>query len=94
MFNLTTTPVMPSKVTLFDLKCEPLFDFGTGPRNEVFYNPQGNNILTDWINIILFFSLTDYIILFNITLVCFLQCHVGCHLDVMCDNDMSCQISE
>jgi len=77
---------MPSKVTLFDLKCEPLFDFGTGPRNEVFYNPQGNNILTDYINIILFFSLTDYIlILFSITLVCFIQCHVGCHLDVICD---------
>ena len=56
MFNFTTTPVMPSKVTLFDLKCEPLFDFGTGPRNEVFYNPQGNNILTDYINIMLFFS--------------------------------------
>ncbi len=36
---------MPAKVTLFDLKCEPLFDFGTGPRNEVFYNPHGNNIL-------------------------------------------------
>lgn len=47
VFNLTTTgPVMPAKATLFDLKCEPLFDFGTGPRNEVFYNPQGNNILT------------------------------------------------
>ena len=56
LFNFTTTPVMPSKVTLFDLKCEPLFDFGTGPRNEVFYNPQGNNILTDYINIMLFFS--------------------------------------
>lgn len=78
----TTTPVMPSKVTLFDLKCEPLFDFGTGPRNEVFYNPQGNNILTDYINIIFFF-LTDYIILLNITLVCFIQCHVECHLDVI-----------
>ncbi|KAL9964538.1 hypothetical protein ACROYT_G028193 [Oculina patagonica] len=35
---------MPAKVTLFDLKCEPLFDFGTGPRNEVFYNPHGNII--------------------------------------------------
>lgn len=33
---------MPAKATLFDLKCEPLFDFGTGPRNDVFYNPQGN----------------------------------------------------
>lgn len=52
LFNFTTTPVMPAKATLFDLKCEPLFDFGTGPRNNVFYNPHGNNILTDYINII------------------------------------------
>ncbi|KAK7090833.1 hypothetical protein V1264_010584 [Littorina saxatilis] len=33
---------MPSKSTLFNLKCEPVFDFGTGPRNHCFYNPQGN----------------------------------------------------
>lgn len=51
LFNFITVPVMPAKATLFDLKCEPLFDFGTGPRNDVFYNPQGNNILTDYINI-------------------------------------------
>ncbi|KAK7477133.1 hypothetical protein BaRGS_00031619 [Batillaria attramentaria] len=36
---------MPSKATLFNLKCEPIFDFGTGPRNHCFYNPHGNNIL-------------------------------------------------
>ena len=36
---------MPAKATLFDVKCEPLFDFGTGPRNDIFYNPHGNNIL-------------------------------------------------
>ena len=47
LFNFTNAPVMPAKATLFDLKCEALFDFGTGPRNDVFYNPQGNNILTD-----------------------------------------------
>ena len=36
---------MPAKVTLYSLKCEPVFDFGTGPRNECRFNPQGNNIL-------------------------------------------------
>lgn len=38
-------PVMPAKATLFDLNCNPLFDFGTGPRNDIFFNPHGNNIL-------------------------------------------------
>ena len=51
---------MPAKATLFDLKCEPLFDFGTGPRNDVFYNPQGNNILTHYTNIILFTKCKDH----------------------------------
>ena len=36
---------MPAKVTLYNLKCEPVFDFGTGPRNAVYYNPHGNDIL-------------------------------------------------
>ena len=36
---------MPAKATLFNLKCEAMFDFGTGPRNICQYNPQGNNIL-------------------------------------------------
>jgi translation initiation factor 2A len=36
---------MPAKATLYDLKCEAKFDFGTGPRNSSFYNPLGNNIL-------------------------------------------------
>jgi len=36
---------MPAKATLFDLKCEPKFDFGTGPRNTVYYNPFGNLLL-------------------------------------------------
>ncbi|KAJ4428106.1 hypothetical protein ANN_24120 [Periplaneta americana] len=36
---------MPSKATLFNLKCEPVFEFGTGPRNCIHYNPHGNNIL-------------------------------------------------
>ncbi|XP_067668928.1 eukaryotic translation initiation factor 2A-like [Haliotis asinina] len=33
---------MPSKVSIYNMKCEPLFDFGTGPRNMCFYNPHGN----------------------------------------------------
>lgn len=36
---------MPSKATLFNLKCEPVFEFGIGPRNCIYYNPHGNNIL-------------------------------------------------
>lgn len=33
---------MPAKATIYNMKTEPVFDFGTGPRNFSFYNPQGN----------------------------------------------------
>jgi translation initiation factor 2A len=33
---------MPAKATLFNSKCEAIYDFGTGPRNEVFFSPHGN----------------------------------------------------
>lgn len=33
---------MPAKVTVFNQKCDPVFDFGTGPRNAAFYSPQGH----------------------------------------------------
>uniref|UniRef100_A0A6I8NU95 Eukaryotic translation initiation factor 2A n=1 Tax=Ornithorhynchus anatinus TaxID=9258 RepID=A0A6I8NU95_ORNAN len=33
---------MPAKATIFNLKCDPVFDFGTGPRNAVYYNPHGH----------------------------------------------------
>ncbi|KAK1162546.1 hypothetical protein AOXY_G17427 [Acipenser oxyrinchus oxyrinchus] len=33
---------MPAKVTVFNLKCDPVFDFGTGPRNAAYYSPQGH----------------------------------------------------
>ncbi|XP_036392819.1 eukaryotic translation initiation factor 2A isoform X1 [Megalops cyprinoides] len=33
---------MPAKATVFNLKCDPVFDFGTGPRNAAFYSPQGH----------------------------------------------------
>ncbi|XP_063707650.1 eukaryotic translation initiation factor 2A-like [Culicoides brevitarsis] len=36
---------MPSKATLFNVKCDPIFDFGTGPRNAVHFNPHGNLVL-------------------------------------------------
>lgn len=35
---------MPSKATLFDHRANPVFDFGTNPRNFVKYNPQGRII--------------------------------------------------
>lgn len=28
---------MPAKATVFNLKCDPLFDFGTGSRNAAYY---------------------------------------------------------
>ena len=37
--------VMPSFATLFDKKCKPVFDFGTGPRNIARWSPQGDCIL-------------------------------------------------
>ncbi|CAL8374616.1 eukaryotic translation initiation factor 2A isoform X1 [Gadus morhua] len=33
---------MPAKATVYNLKCDPVFDFGTGPRNAAYYSPQGN----------------------------------------------------
>ena len=36
---------MPAKATIFNLKCESVFDFGTGPRNAAYFNAHGNSIL-------------------------------------------------
>lgn len=36
---------MPAKATLFNLKCEAVFNLGSGSRNSIYYNPHGNNIL-------------------------------------------------
>ncbi|XP_051164152.1 eukaryotic translation initiation factor 2A [Leptopilina boulardi] len=36
---------MPSKATLFNLKCESVFEFGVKHRNSIYYNPQGNMLL-------------------------------------------------
>ena len=46
MSSLLCCLVMPSKATLFNCKCEAIYDFGTGHRNLANFNPQGNNILT------------------------------------------------
>ncbi|XP_078732301.1 eukaryotic translation initiation factor 2A [Lampetra fluviatilis] len=32
---------MPAKATIYNLSCEPVFDFGTGPRNAASYSPHG-----------------------------------------------------
>ncbi|XP_031495257.1 eukaryotic translation initiation factor 2A [Nymphaea colorata] len=32
---------MPAKVTLFDKKCNPIFELGTGPYNTLRWNPRG-----------------------------------------------------
>lgn len=36
---------MPSKATVFNLKCEPVFELGTAPRNSIYFNPHGNILL-------------------------------------------------
>jgi len=36
---------MPAKATMFDLKGEPVFDFGTGPRNCAMFNPQSSLLM-------------------------------------------------
>lgn len=36
---------MPAKATLFNSKCKPLFDFGSGPKNCIRWNPHGRYIL-------------------------------------------------
>lgn len=37
--------VMPAKATLYNLKCDAIFEFGTSPRNSIYYSPNGNHIL-------------------------------------------------
>lgn len=36
---------MPAKATLFNKKGEPFYDFGTGSRNQIFFNDHGNLIV-------------------------------------------------
>jgi len=36
---------MPAKATMFNMKAEPVFDFGTGPRNTALFNPQSTLLM-------------------------------------------------
>jgi len=36
---------MPAKAVLFNTKCDPIYDFGTGSRNAIYYNTFGNILL-------------------------------------------------
>eukprot|EP00898_Chlorokybus_atmophyticus_P004044 jgi/Chlat1/4640/Chrsp3S05596 len=36
---------MPAKATLFDEHCKPVFEFGSGPRNVVRWNPHGRFVV-------------------------------------------------
>jgi len=36
---------MPAKATLYNLKCEAVFNLGSGSRNSIYYNPHGNIML-------------------------------------------------
>lgn len=36
---------MPAKATIFNTKCEPIFELGTGLKNSIYYNPYGNILL-------------------------------------------------
>lgn len=35
----------PAKGTIFNLKCEPVFELGSLPKNAIYYNPHGNILL-------------------------------------------------
>ena len=35
----------PAKTTLFNSKCDPVAEFGEGPRNTVLVNPVGNIVM-------------------------------------------------
>lgn len=36
---------MPARATVFDKKCNPLLELGTGPYNTIRWNPKGKCIL-------------------------------------------------
>lgn len=36
---------MPAKATLYNLKCDVVFEFGTGNRNSIYYNEFGNLLI-------------------------------------------------
>ncbi|XP_076659679.1 eukaryotic translation initiation factor 2A [Halictus rubicundus] len=36
---------MPAQATLFNIKCEPIFEFGTLHRNSIYYSPHGDILI-------------------------------------------------
>jgi translation initiation factor 2A len=36
---------MPAKATIFNVKCDPVFELGESPRNSIYYNHHGNILL-------------------------------------------------
>ncbi|KAF5287562.1 hypothetical protein FQA39_LY15891 [Lamprigera yunnana] len=36
---------MPARASIFNIKCEPIFEFTAAPRNSIYYNPHGNILL-------------------------------------------------
>lgn len=36
---------VPAKTTLFNVKCDAVFDFGPGIRNSIYFNDFGNMVL-------------------------------------------------
>lgn len=46
---------MPSpQTTLFDVKCNPVLDFGTASRNTIRWAPNGKYIFINYFTILLF----------------------------------------
>lgn len=44
----------PAKATIFNAKCESLFEFGTGAWNSIYFPPEGINILFNKCYLIIF----------------------------------------
>ncbi len=45
-FFIVVAGFMPAKTVLFDAKCKPVFDLGTGPYNIIKWNPQASPLHT------------------------------------------------
>ena len=46
-FFFNSLSVMPAKASLYNMKADPIFDFGTGPRNLAYFSPHGSDILLE-----------------------------------------------
>ena len=68
---------MPSKATLFNCKCEPVYDFGTGHRNIARFNSQGNNIFTPNISdgmTVCYDNVICSVLVYSFVCLCFVRC--------------------